>query len=44
MIGTVMAELIVQGQATSLDISRLGFDRFDRGDLISSSYRYRVLA
>lgn len=44
MIGAVMAELIVQGQATSLDISRLGFDRFDRGALISSSYRYRVLA
>ncbi len=44
MIGTVMAELIVQGQATSVDISRLGFDRFERGELISSSYRYRVLA
>ena len=44
MIGAVMAELIVQGRTTSLDISRLGFDRFDRGDLISSSYRYRVLA
>ena len=44
MIGAVMAELIVQGRATSLDISRLGFGRFDRGDLISSSYRYRVLA
>ena len=44
MIGAVMAELIVQGRATSIDISRLGFDRFDRRDLISSSYRYRVLA
>ena len=44
MIGAIMAELIVQGRATSVDISRLGFSRFDRGDLISSSYRYRVLA
>ena len=44
MIGASMAELIVQGRATSVDISRLRFTRFTEGDLISSSYRYRVLA
>jgi glycine/D-amino acid oxidase-like deaminating enzyme len=39
-----MAELITQGEATSVDISPLRFDRFARGDLLSSRYRYRVLA
>jgi hypothetical protein len=44
MIGATRAERIVHGQATSIDISRLRFTRFAEGDLISSSYRYRVLA
>lgn len=44
MIGATMAELITQGRATSIDISPLRFSRFAEGDLISSSYRYRVLA
>ena len=44
MIGTTMAELIVQGQASTIDISRLRFTRLAEGDLMSSSYRYRVLA
>ena len=44
MIGTTMAELIVHGRATSIDISRLRFTRFAEGDLMASSYRYRVLA
>jgi glycine/D-amino acid oxidase-like deaminating enzyme len=39
-----MAELIIQGRATSVDITPLRFDRFARGDLLSSRYRYRVLA
>ena len=44
MVGRTMAELIIQGQASSIDISPLRFSRFDEGDLMSSSYRYRVLA
>jgi glycine/D-amino acid oxidase-like deaminating enzyme len=44
MVGVTMAELITQGEATSVDITPLRFDRFARGDLLSSRYRYRVLA
>jgi len=39
-----MAELIVHGQANSVDISPLRYSRFAEGDLMESSYRYRVLA
>ena len=44
MIGATMAELIVHGQASTVDISQLRFTRFSEGDLMTSSYRYRVLA
>ena len=44
MIGVTMAELITQGSATSIDISPLRFSRFAEGDILNSSYRYRVLA
>ena len=44
MIGKTMAELIAHGQASSIDISPLRYSRFAEGDLMSSSYRYRVLA
>jgi sarcosine oxidase subunit beta len=44
MIGVTMAELIVEGAAKSVDISPLRFSRFEEGDLMESSYRYRVLA
>ena len=44
MIGATMAELIVHGKASSIDISQLRFTRFQEGDLMTSSYRYRVLA
>ncbi len=44
MIGLTMAELITQGQASTIDIHPLRFSRFEEGDLLSSSYRYRVLA
>jgi hypothetical protein len=36
-----MAELITQGRATSVDITPLRFDRFARGDLLSSPMRHR---
>ncbi len=44
MIGKTMAELIVHGQARAVDISPLRYSRFAEGDLMNSSYRYRVLA
>ncbi len=44
MVGVAMAELITQGKATSVDVTPLRFERFARGDLLSSRYRYRVLA
>jgi len=44
MIGVTMAELIVEGVAKTIDISPLRYSRFEEGDLLGSSYRYRVLA
>ena len=44
MIGVTMAELIVEGAGKTVDISPLRFPRFEEGDLLGSSYRYRVLA
>jgi glycine/D-amino acid oxidase-like deaminating enzyme len=44
MIGASMAELIAQGRASTIDISPLRFTRFAEDDLLSSSFRYRVLA
>ena len=44
MIGVTMAELIAQGQSSTIDINPLRFNRFAEGDLLNSSYRYRVLA
>ena len=44
MIGLAMAELIAQGQSSTVDINPLRYNRFEQGDLLTSSYRYRVLA
>ena len=44
MIGVTMAELIVEGAATTIDISPLRYSRFEEDDLLTSSYRYKVLA
>ena len=44
MIGLTMAEMIAQGAASSIDISPLRFSRFEEGELLESSYGYRVLA
>ena len=44
MIGVVMAELIMEGQATSVDISMLDLGRFTEGRLLSSRYSMQVLA
>ena len=34
IVGKLLAELIVEGRARTVDISSLGFDRFARGDLV----------
>ena len=44
MVGVVMAELITQGKATTVDISMLGIDRFASGNLLESQYSMSVLA
>ena len=44
MIGVAMAELITEGRGTTIDVSMLGLDRFERGDLLRSSYGMQVLA
>ncbi len=44
MIGVVMSELIVEGQASSIDISELGLDRFEQGRHMRSRYSMQVLA
>ena len=43
-IGEAMSELVLDGSASSVDLSPLRLSRFDEGDLLSSRYRYRVLA
>ncbi len=43
-IGRSMAELIARGQGESVDLTPLRFSRFEEGDLMTSSYRYNVLA
>ncbi len=43
-IGQGMAELIVEGEASVVDLTPLRYSRFAKGDLLTSSYRYKVLA
>ena len=43
-IGKSVAELVVEGRARDVDLTPLRFTRFTEGDLLESSYRYRVLA
>lgn len=43
-IGQAMSELVLDGASSSVDLSPLRFSRFEEGDLLSSRYRYRVLA
>jgi sarcosine oxidase, subunit beta len=44
MIGVVMAELITQGRATSVDITPMNWSRFRTGQLITARHGYKVLA
>ena len=43
MVGVLMAELILDGQATTIDISPLRMSRFREGDLNLPSYGFKVL-
>ena len=43
-IGQGMAELIVEGEASVVDLTPLRYSRFAEGDLLSSRYHYKVLA
>lgn len=43
-VGKAMAELVAEGRARDVDLTPLRFGRFAEGDLLESSYRYRVLA
>jgi sarcosine oxidase subunit beta len=38
VVGKLIAELIVQGEATTVDIASLGLDRFERGDLVREGH------
>ena len=44
MVGVVMAELITEGKATSVDISELDLKRFEEGRPMKSRYSMQVLA
>ncbi len=44
MVGAVMAEMVTQGRAASLDVSMLGLDRFRANRLLGSRYGMSVLA
>ena len=43
-VGKAMAELATEGRTRDVDLTPLRFGRFAEGDLLESSYRYRVLA
>lgn len=44
MVGQLMAEMITRSDATTIDISSLRASRFDEGRMLTSRYRYNVLA
>jgi sarcosine oxidase subunit beta len=43
IVGQLMAELIVDGQATALEITPLRLGRFDENDLVKTPYGYGVM-
>ena len=43
-IGRALAEMIANGESTSIDISALRFSRFNEGDLLQSAYGRTVFA
>lgn len=43
IVGQLMAELIVDGEAKALDISALRYARFEENDLVKTGYSYGVM-
>ena len=43
-VGTVMAELITQGETTTVDIAPLKMNRFANGTLNTTKYSFKVIA
>ncbi len=43
VVGQLMAELVLDGRATSLDVSALRLARFDEGELVKTPYSYGVM-
>jgi sarcosine oxidase subunit beta len=43
IVGQLMAELVVDGQASALDISPLRLARFEQNDLVKTPYSYGVM-
>ena len=43
IVGQLMAELIVDGKASALDISSLRYARFDENDPVKTPYAYGVM-
>ena len=44
MVGVVMAEIVTEGRAMTIDVGMLGLDRFERNRLMGSRYGMSVLA
>ena len=44
MVGNVMAEMVLQGEATTIDVSMLGLNRSNEGRPLKSRYNMSVLA
>ena len=42
-VGTTLAELVLDGRASTFDVSLLAADRFERGALVGARYGYSVL-
>jgi sarcosine oxidase subunit beta len=43
MVGVLMAELVLDGQATTIDIAPLRMSRFQEGKLNQGGYGFKVL-
>jgi sarcosine oxidase subunit beta len=43
VVGQLMAELVIDGQAQTLDVSALRLARFEEGDLVKTPYSYGVM-
>jgi len=38
IVGKLLAEMIVDGKARTVDVSRLSLERFERGDLVREAH------